>query len=175
MIGYQLLGKEIGQTNLIVGTRYMNIQGMQYFEDKIAECLEEGYHVLYRVTPFVEGNNKVATGVKMEAKSCEDDGKSLCFNVFCYNVQPGICINYENGDSREVNEWCRKMFTQDNVYGTDEEIGTQNYILNTYTRKFHKPDCNCVSQMNPAHRQPFNWSRQFLIDNHCKGCANCNA
>ena len=79
----------------------MNVEGMQPFEDMVADYVKEtGNHVLYRVTPIFEGNNLVASGVQMEAKSVEDKGEGICFNVYVYNVQPGIEIDYATGNSR---------------------------------------------------------------------------
>ena len=69
------------------------------FENMVADYVKEtGNHVLYRVTPVFEGSNLVASGVQMEAWSVEDDGEGICFNVYCYNVQPGVEIDYASGD-----------------------------------------------------------------------------
>ena len=101
LIGFQLTGENANEQNLITGTRYMNVEGMQPFEDMVADYVKEtGNHVLYRVTPIFEGNNLVASGVQMEAKSVEDKGEGICFNVYVYNVQPGIEIDYATGNSR---------------------------------------------------------------------------
>ena len=102
LIGYQLSNENANEKNLITGTRYMNTEGMLPFENKVAEYIKEtNNHVLYRVTPIFEGNNLVASGVQMEAQSVEDNGKGICFNVYCYNVQPGIIIDYATGESKE--------------------------------------------------------------------------
>lgn len=100
LIGYQLTGENSNERNLITGTRYLNVQGMLPFENMTAWYIRDtGKHVLYRVTPLYDGENLVASGVLMEAKSVEDDGEGILFNVFCYNVQPGIVIDYATGDS----------------------------------------------------------------------------
>jgi DNA-entry nuclease len=100
LIAYELAGENANVKNLITGTRYMNINGMLPFENMTADYVREtGNHVMYRVTPIFEGSNLVASGVLMEAKSVEDNGAGLMFNVFCYNVQPGIAIDYATGDS----------------------------------------------------------------------------
>lgn len=100
LIGYQLTAENANEGNLITGTRYMNVEGMLPFENKVAEYIDDtNHHVLYRVTPIFEGNNLVASGVQMEAKSIEDNGKGVCFHVYVYNVQPGIEINYTTGES----------------------------------------------------------------------------
>ena len=103
LIGYQLTAENANEKNLITGTRYMNTEGMLPFENEIAEYIKETRnHVLYRVTPIFEDDNLVASGVQLEAQSIEDDGEGVCFNVYCYNVQPGIIINYATGESREA-------------------------------------------------------------------------
>lgn len=100
LIGYQLTGENANEKNLITGTRYMNTEGMLPFENQIADYVKEtGNHVLYRVTPIYEDDNLVADGVLMEAMSVEDQGLDIEFNVFVYNVQPGVTINYKNGES----------------------------------------------------------------------------
>lgn len=100
LIGYQLTAENANKKNLITGTRYLNVDGMLPFENMVADYIHEtGNHVLYRVTPVFEGNNLVASGVEMEAESVEDRGESISFHVFCYNVQPGIGIDYATGDS----------------------------------------------------------------------------
>lgn len=102
LIGYQLAGENANEKNLITGTRYMNVEGMLPFENKVADYIEQNpnNHVLYRVTPIFKGNNLVASGVEMEAYSVEDNGKGICFNVYVYNVQPEIVIDYATGKSR---------------------------------------------------------------------------
>ena len=102
LIGYQLSAENANEKNLITGTRYLNTEGMLPFENKIAEYVKEsGNHVLYRVTPIYKGENLVASGVQMEGQSVEDTGKGICFNIYCYNVQPGITINYKTGESKK--------------------------------------------------------------------------
>ena len=103
LIGYQLTGENANEKNLITCTKQMNTEGMLEFENKVAEYIKEtNNHVLYRVTPVFKGNNLIASGVKIEAKSVEDNGSGISFNVFVYNVQDGININYETGDSELI-------------------------------------------------------------------------
>lgn len=101
LIGYQLSDENDNELNLITGTRYFNVTGMLSFENKVAEYIKENEnnHVLYRVTPVFEGENLLASGVEIEAYSVEDNGKGICFNVYVYNIQPGITINYLTGES----------------------------------------------------------------------------
>ena len=102
LVGYQLAGENANKNNLITGTRYMNTEGMLPFENMVAEYIDENpkNHVIYRVTPVFEGNNLVASGVQMEAYSVEDNGNGISFNIYVYNVQPGIVIDYATGESR---------------------------------------------------------------------------
>lgn len=102
LIGYQLSGENANEKNLITGTRYMNVDGMLPFENMVDGYVEETEnHVLYRVTPVFHESDLVARGVQMEAFSVEDEGEGICFNIFVYNVQPGIVIDYATGDSWE--------------------------------------------------------------------------
>lgn len=101
LIGYQLTGQNANECNLITGTRYMNTEGMLPIENYVAYYVEKtGNSVLYRVAPLFSGDNLLAQGVQIEAVSIEDGGAGVMFNVFCYNVQPGIAIDYVTGDSR---------------------------------------------------------------------------
>lgn len=103
LIGWQLAGENANKKNLITGTRYLNTEGMLPFENIVAEYIKTNKknHVLYRVTPIFANSNKLASGVEMEAWSVEDNGQGICFNIYCYNVQPGIVIDYTTGESHE--------------------------------------------------------------------------
>lgn len=101
LIGYQLTGENANRENLVTGTRYLNIDGMLDFENDIADYVKKtGNHVLYRVTPIFQGSELVCRGVQMEALSVEDNGKGIKFNVFAYNAQPGVEIDYSTGKSK---------------------------------------------------------------------------
>lgn len=111
LIGFQLSGENANEKNLITGTRYLNVVGMLPFENEVADYIKKtGNHVLYRVTPIFKDNNLVADGVQMEAYSVEDYGKGVKFNVFCYNVQPGVYIEYSTGESFEIPESLKENF-----------------------------------------------------------------
>lgn len=98
LIGFQLTGENDNEKNLITGTRYLNVEGMLPFENMVAEYVYETNNpVMYRVTPVYEGYNLVASGVQMEAYSVKDRGASICFNIYAYNVQPGVEIDYATG------------------------------------------------------------------------------
>lgn len=104
LIGFQLAGENANEKNLITGTRYLNVIGMLPFENDVADYIRKTKnHVLYRVTPIFEGTNLVCNGLTIEAYSVEDNGAGICFNVYCYNVQPGIYIDYATGESFQ--EW----------------------------------------------------------------------
>ena len=104
LIGFQLAGENDNEKNLMTGTRYLNIEGMLDFENEVADYVTEtNNHVLYRVTPIFEENNLLANGVQMEAYSVEDHGEGIEFNVYCYNVQPNIELDYATGNSYEIN------------------------------------------------------------------------
>ncbi len=100
LIGYQLTGENANVQNLITGTRYLNVEGMLPFENMVADYIKETEnHVLYRVTPVFHGDELVARGVQIEALSVEDNGEGICFNVYVYNNQPGVTIDYLDGNS----------------------------------------------------------------------------
>ena len=100
LIAYCLTGENDNEKNLITGTRYMNVEGMLPWEEKVAGYVDDtGHHVLYRVTPDFRGEELLARGVLIEAYSVEDKGIGICFCVYCYNVQPGVVIDYMTGES----------------------------------------------------------------------------
>lgn len=104
LIGFQLTGENANKSNLITGTRFLNVEGMLPFENLVADYIKETKnHVLYRVTPIFDGDNLLARGVQMEGWSVEDAGEGICFNVYVYNNQPGVTINYKDGTSQKTN------------------------------------------------------------------------
>lgn len=163
LIGFQLTGENANEKNLITGTRYMNTEGMLPFENMVADYIKEtSNHVLYRVTPIYEENCLVANGVQMEAMSVEDEGKSICFNVYVYNVQPGVEINYSTGES---------TLATTNENGTATEKAT--YILNTNNKKFHREDCSSVKDIKDKNKQNYTGSREDLITQGYDPCGRC--
>lgn len=168
LIGYQLADENANEKNLITGTRYLNVEGMLPFENLVADYVNEtGNHVLYRVTPIYYGSNLVASGVQMEALSVEDDGEGVKFNVYCYNDQPGIAIDYATGDSHEA-----KMWQESEKDGNDPKAET--YIINTNTGKFHKPDCDSVSDMKEENKLKFKGNRDDLTVQGFSPCGRCH-
>ena len=163
LIGFQLTGENANKKNLITGTRYMNVQGMLPFENQIADYVKTtNNHVLYRVTPIFQGENLVAHGVRIEAFSVEDGGEGVCFDVFCYNVQPRIAIDYATGE----NEYA----------GIDdyEVEGETTFVINKNSKKFHKPSCSSVESIKEENRQTTTKSASALISEGYSPCGNCS-
>lgn len=165
LIGFQLTGENANAKNLITGTRFLNIQGMLPFENMVADYVkEENAHVMYRVTPIFEGDNLVASGVLLEGWSVEDNGESICFNVYAYNAQPDIVIDYKTGQSRLGDVSSKENETE----------SIEKYVLNTNTKKFHKPTCSSAESMSGANKKEVSTYRQELIDAGYKPCGSCN-
>ena len=161
LIGYQLTAENANEKNLITGTRYLNVTGMLPFENMVADYVNEtGNHVLYRVTPIYNQENLVADGVLMEAQSVENDDLAFC--VYCYNVQPGIEIDYHTGDS--------KSSETEQPSKTSEDL----YVLNRNTKKFHRPNCSSVQDIKPKNKQEFSGNTKALIQQGYSPCKNCN-
>ena len=162
LIGYQLTGENANEENLITGTRYLNVEGMLPFENLVADYVKEtDHHVLYRVTPIFDGDDLVASGVRMEAWSVEDQGDDVCFDVYVYNRQPGVAIDYATGDS-----WLEEDGTSQSEEAT--------YILNTRSKKFHLPDCSGAASMSEDNRQTYTGSRDDLIAQGYSPCGQCD-
>lgn len=163
LIGFQLTGENANPQNLITGTRYMNVDGMLPFENEVADYVKETeHHVMYRVTPDFQGENLVANGVQIEALSVEDNGEGVSYNVYVYNIQPGIIIDYATGKSSE---------------GTLEPAANatgESYILNTNTMKFHLPSCGSAKQIQAEHREDFEGEREDLLEKGYEPCGKCN-
>jgi DNA-entry nuclease len=167
LLAYELTAENANPRNLITGTRYLNIRGMLPFENRIAEYVRNtGNHVLYRVTPIFEGNDLVARGVHMEAYSVEDQGQGLSFNIFCYNVQPGITIDYATGNSSSD-----EAPSEEAVSASSE---AQDYVINKRTRKFHYPWCTGVQRTSVKNREEVHASRDGLIQQGYRPCGLCH-
>lgn len=151
LIGWQLSAENANKQKLITGTRYMNIEGMLPFENMVADYIREtGNHVAYRITPIFEGNNLVCSGVQMEAYSIEDAGDGICFNVYCYNVQPGISINYATGDSSGPSSSTTTItpsIEQDNTNDNQAASSDMVWIPNSGS-KYHSRS-GCSNMKNP--------------------------
>ena len=163
LIGFQLTGENANRENLITGTRYLNVDGMLPFENMVADYVQETEnHVLYRVTPIYQEDDLVACGVLMEALSAEDQGEDICFNVFCYNVQPGITIDYATGNSA--------------LAGSDPAAPKTgyDYVVNLNSGKFHEPDCASVGQITDADVLTLSGSRQDMVNQGYSPCGRCD-
>lgn len=172
LIGYQLTGENANKENLITGTRYLNVDGMLPFENQVADYVEDtGNHVLYRVTPIFEDSELVARGVQMEAMSLEDGGEAVCFNVYVYNVQPGVVIDYATGESWLEGE--NVSGEQSDPSQSDPEQSEITYILNKNSKRFHLPDCSSVQEMKPQNREETTESREELIGRGYQPCGLC--
>lgn len=157
LIGFQLTGENANEQNLITGTRYMNVEGMLPFENMIADYVKEtGNHVLYRVTPVYDGTNLVARGVQMEALSMEDGGDGICFNVYVYNNQPGVVIDYATGESH--------LSETHSTQTTTPEATSGSYVMNINSMKFHDSTCSQANSLSDENRETFQGDRQELID-----------
>lgn len=174
LIGYQLSGENANEENLITGTRYLNVEGMLPFENMVADYVKEtGNHVYYQVTPIFEADNLVASGVQMEAESVEDEGEGICFNVYCYNVQPGIEIDYETGESQLLDYGnALESETKDRAQFKGEE--TRVYILNTNTHVFHVPSCSSVKRIKEENREEYQGIREKILEEGYTPCGICN-
>ena len=157
LIGWQLSAENANPKNLITGTRYMNTEGMLPYENMIADyILETGNHVAYRVTPIYNGSNLVCSGVQLEGYSVEDKGDGVIFNVYCYNVQPGISINYATGESRDLairveGEEETAVSSQQQVQSTEQSVASETttqvteemvWIPNTGSKYHSNPSCS---------------------------------
>ena len=185
LIGFQLSGENANNRNLITGTRYMKVEGMLPFENMVADYIKEtGNHVLYRVTPIFQGDELVARGVQMEAYSVEDKGDGICFNVYCYNNQPSVKIDYATGNSELVDdETGNKTTTEKRAEKTTSVETSSNsgsssqeakYILNTNSKKIHRPTCSSAKKMKESNKQEYTGSKNDLLAQGYTTCGICN-
>lgn len=209
LAGYQITAENANEKNLITGTRYMNVDGMLPYENEVADYIDEtGDHVLYRVTPVYAGNELVARGVLMEAYSVEDQGVALSFCVYCFNVQPGVSIDYATGDNAPDGSGGAGLSAgagssgglaagsggassngaasgsssaSSGASGSSSSANGQNssgsqqydYILNTGSKKIHKPSCEAVEDMKEANKLGFNGTPEEAEALGYKPCGRC--
>jgi DNA-entry nuclease len=138
------------------------------FENMIADYVKETEnHVLYRVTPIFDGDNLVASGVQMEAWSVEDDGEGICFNVYCYNVQPGVVIDYATGENR-----LDETSTENEDANVDKNA---EFVLNTSSKKIHKPDCSGATNMSEKNKKVVKGKDlTYYLQQGYEYCGTCN-
>lgn len=164
LIGYQLTAENANPNNLITGTRYLNIDGMLDFENLVADYIKStGNHVLYRVTPIFMDNELVARGVQMEGYSVEDSGKGVSYNIYCFNAQPDIKINYATGDSEYIGNST-----------TIKDGEKQTYYVNISTKKYHKKNCSSLSHAKSKNIKLYKGTKEQLANNGYSPCKSCN-
>ena len=200
LIGHQLCGQDVAE-NLMTGTRTFNAQGMLHYEDIVADYVHDtGNHVLYRVTPLYAAYDLVARGVQMEAQSVEDGGAGVQFNVFVYNVEPGVAINYVTGENWESSDTpavvsvtpegkassatkagtggsvatSSKGSTPNNASSGESSEASETYVLNTNSKKFHRPTCSAVDDISAKNKSGYSGSRDELIAEGYTPCKICN-
>lgn len=197
VIAHMLSGDSDTPENLFTGTRYLNSSSMLQFEIKVGDYIEDtGNHVIYRVTPVYPDEDLVATGVQIEAWSVEDNGAGICFNVFVYNIQPGILIDYLTGESERdpnydsSNDSTLHLFatgagenavsdrsrSEEFIFESDsqENSTSVSFILNLNTQKFHLPTCSSVLETSPRNRQAFFGTRDEAIAAGYQPCGRCH-
>lgn len=180
LIGYQLTGENANVNNLITGTRYMNVEGMLPYEETVSDYIKDtGNHVMYRSTPIFKGSDLLARGVLLEGYSVEDKGKGIDFCVFCYNVQPGVSINYSTGDSSLIGKAIVTTATSSATKQTTESTTSHqqknaDYILNKSTKKFHRTNCAEAEKIKASNKEYYKGGRQTLIDEGYSPCKRCN-
>ncbi len=189
LIAYRLTGENDNEDNLITGTRYMNVDGMQPYETQVSEYVEStGHHVHYRATPVFFDDDLLARGVLIEAQSVEDDKIHFC--RFCYNVQPGIIIDYSDGSSNGPEFVGSDAEAPAESKGTSEAApsrelpvvspskesrgNVRTYILNTNTNKFHYPECESVPKIKDKNKKEVEATREEIIAQGYEPCQNCN-
>lgn len=162
IIGWQLCGDECTLENLYTGTVQVNIYGQLPYENEVANYIRDtGNHVLYRVTPIYKGDELVCRGVLEEAFSVEDDGEGVCFCAFCYNVQEGVVIDYATGASRAM--------------GGEVATPEDTYVLNTRSKKFHRPECESVGKISEKNKEVRDGKdRDRILEEGYKPCAACH-
>lgn len=176
LIGYQLTGGEANERNLITGTKYFNVEGMLPFENMVDKYIEQtGNRVMYRVTPVFKEDNLVADGALLEAYSVEDGGKGISFCVYCYNVQPGIKINYKTGDNQSTggnekkeNHAADLTFTETaGVTGTTGITGTSAANETAAATGTSNTDASYLTAESKVYRTPS--GKKYHIDPDCGG------
>lgn len=178
VIGFSLCGDNATPENLFTGTRYLNANSMLPYENQIATYIDRTKnHVIYRCSPIYHEDDLVATGVQMEAYSVEDNG-ALCFNVFLFNIQPGIEIDYATGESERSTTRSNPSANESHDQGTSTPQETNDlvptYVLNTNTHKFHRPSCNSVDEIKEKNKQYFYGTRDEVIAAGYEPCGRCN-
>lgn len=170
LIGWQLGNENANVKNLTTGTRYLNVEGMLPFENLVDDYIDTtGNHVLYRVTPVFVDTELVCRGILMEAQSIEDNGCVYC--IYCYDVQPGITIDYQTGDNHLSNESAQSASSETEPVAQNNE---KTYVLNTHTMKIHRPECDAVEKMSEDNKHTYTGNIDDLLADGYTRCKTCN-
>ena len=173
LIAHELAAEDDNKQNLVTGTRYMNVTGMLPFENNTAYYIKAtGNHVMYRVTPVFIGNELVCRGVLMEGYSVEDEGESIEFCIFYYNVQPFITINYTDGTS-QVAANAPSPTAAPGQEAQEQAVQKHKYILNTNSKKIHMPDCSLAEKISEKNKKTVTSSINDLYDQGYTPCGSC--
>lgn len=160
LIAWCLSSLNAEEKNLMTGTRSFNIDGMLPFENKVADYIDDtSHHVLYKAIPIYKNDELVARGLNLQAASVEDD--EIRINVYIYNVQDGIEINYLTGQTQ-----------LSNIHTHLEENVT--YVLNINTYKFHRVDCSKLADTKAKNKRNTSKSREELLNEGYEPCQSCN-
>lgn len=178
LIAWSLSAENANAENLVTGTRWMNAEEMLPVEEEVARYIDRtGNHVLYRSTPIFEGDELVCRGVLIEARSIEDDGSGIYLAVWCPNVQPGIAIDYEDGDNwldESAPSGSGGSQAEDGSSASQGQATMQDYVLNTSSMRFHRPNCPSVQDTAAHNRETFHGTRDELIELGYEPCGSCN-
>lgn len=169
LISHSLGAEDANERNLMTGTRSMNVAGMQPYEMEIVDYIREtGNHVMYRVVPVFSGDNLVADGVHLQAQSVEDGGEGVSFNVYCYNVEPGVWIDYATGENGPDG-------TEGDAKGpAAESVPSSKYVLNTKSMRIHRADCEAVASMSDQNKEPWDGTVREARAQGYSSCGICN-
>ena len=178
LIAWSLSAENANAENLVTGTCWMNAEEMLPVEEEVARYIDRtGNHVLYRSTPIFEGDELVCRGVLIEARSIEDDGSGIYLAVWCPNVQPGIAIDYEDGDNwldESAPSGSGGSQAEDGSSASQGQATMQDYVLNTSSMRFHRPNCPSVQDTAAHNRETFHGTRDELIELGYEPCGSCN-
>ncbi len=183
LIAHYISDENANKYNLVTGTRYMNEDGMNALENLIGDYMKETQnHVRYRVTPIWTGENLICDGLLVEAYSIEDEGDGVCFNIYAYNVQPGVYIDYRTGDNHAIEGYEDKI--QENKTEDSKEANIPSYlleedyeatfVLNVKKMKFHREDCPGVADISDKNKGTYTGSRNELVKQGYVPCSGCN-
>lgn len=171
--------------NLITGTQHLNQDTMQPLENRVVEYIRRsGNHVLYRVTPVFKGEELIARGLRMEARSIEDGGAGISFNMYCHNIQPGVAIDRKTGESRPEKRRAQSVLSMKGylLEGPMDAVPEQlsdapeeavPYVLNFVTQRFHLSGCKFAKDIAGGHEGLCHLDRAVLLELDYRPCGHC--